>query len=80
MHAMSSSGGLSTDRKVAKSTIKAVLQYIVKEDEQVVGMEANLLIHVSAGVLRKVHLCQVDRSQLTLSSSGYILLRKDAKV
>lgn len=45
-----------------------------------VGLEANLLIHLSAGVLRKVHLCQVTRAQVTLSSSGCILLRKDAKV
>lgn len=48
--------------------------------ESVVGLEANLLIHLSAGVLRKVHLCQVNRAQVTLSSSGYILLRKDTEV
>lgn len=30
-----------------------------------------LLIHSSAGVLRKVHLCQVNRAQVTLSSFGF---------
>lgn len=33
-----------------------------------VALVANLLIHLSSGVLRKVHLCQVNRAKVTTST------------